>query len=367
MNLFSRFLLFVCIAGATSTAFAQYHPETFSAMKWRLIGPHRAGRVTSVAGIPGNPAIYYFGTPGGGLWKTSDGGRTWKPIFDDAHTPSIGAVAVAPSNPNIVYVGTGEQLEGTGVYKSTDAGATWTNVGLIEVRHVSSIIIDPRDPNIVLASTYDFSSAGPNRGVFKTTNGGKTWSKVFFKDEKTSIADMCAAPDDARVVYAASYVPQLDPNNRRGFGSESRIWKSMDGGATWQQAGETGLPANPRGRIGVAVARGTNGKRVYAIMNQGFYRSDDGGATWQQSTKDPRVLGSGYFSRTYADPGNGDVVYVMQTSTYRSTDGGKTFQAWKGEPSGEDDHVLWIDPTDSQRIFMGTDQGAVITLNGGGT
>ena len=364
MNHFSRAFLIVFIT--SFTALAQYNPENFSAMKWRLVGPHRAGRVTTVAGIPGQPSIYYFGTPGGGVWKTSDGGRTWKPIFDDAQVPSIGAVVVAPSNPNIVYVGTGEQLEGNGIYKSIDAGATWTNVGLTDVHHISSIVVDPRDPNVVLVGTYNFSFPDPQRGVFKTPDGGKTWSKVFFKDDKTSIADMCAAPDDPRVIYAASFALQFDPNNRRGA-AEAQIFKSTDEGATWQQVSETGLPANPRGRIGVTVARGTNGKRVYAIMSQGFFRSDDGGATWQQSTKDPRVLGSGYFSRTYADPNNGDLVYVVQTSTYRSTDGGKTFQAWKGEPSGEDDHVLWIDPTDSQRILMGTDQGAVITLNSGGT
>jgi photosystem II stability/assembly factor-like uncharacterized protein len=365
----SRYLaaVFFALVISTSTALAQYNPDSFSAMKWRLVGPHRAGRVTAVAGISGQPATYYFGTPGGGLWKTTDGGRVWQQIFDDVHVPSIGAVALAPSNPNIIYVGTGEQLEGNGVYKSTDAGASWINVGLKDVHHISSIIIDPRDPNIVLAGTYDYFSTGPQRGIFKTTDGGKTWNKVLFKDDKTGIVDLCAAPDDARAIYAASYTFQFDPNNRRGIGSESQIFKSTDAGATWQQVNQTGLPGNPRGRIGVAVAPGTSGKRVYAIMNQGFFRSDDGGVSWRQSTKDPRVLGSGYFSRTYADPKNPDVVYVMQTATYRSADGGKTFAAWKGEPSGEDDHVLWIDPGDSQRIFMGTDQGAVITLNGGRT
>ena len=254
----------------TSAAYSQeYNPSLFSAMQWRLVGPHRAGRVTTVAGIPGKPAIYYFGTPGGGLWKTVDGGRMWKPIFDDAHVPSISALAVAASDADVIYVGTGEYLEGNGVYKSTDAGATWMNAGLNDVHHISSIIIDPRDPNIVLVGSYDIFGVGPQRGLFKTTDGGKTWNRVFFKDDKTAVVDMCAAPDDARMVYAA--------------------------------------------------------------------------------------------------PKNADVVYVMQTSTYRSLDGGKTFAAWKGEPSGEDDHVLWIDPNDSQRILEGTDQGAVITLDGGNT
>ena len=366
---FARLLMITGVVVVVSiSSFAQsYDPNTFSAMRWRLVGPHRAGRVTSVAGIPANPAVYYFGTPGGGVWKTTDGGRTWQPIFDEVHFPSIGAIALAPSNSNIVYVGTGDQLEGDGVYKSTDAGATWKNIGLRDVHHISSLIVDPGNPDIVLVGTYDFLSVGEMRGVFKTTDGGRTWNRVLFKDPSTGIADMAVAPDDRQVVYAATYSPQFDPATRRTTRSEAHIWRSTDEGSTWQQVAEAGLPNNPRGRIGVAVAPGTNGRRVYAIMTQGFFRSDDGGATWQQSTKDPRVVGSGYFSRTYADPHNSDVVYVMQTATYKSTDGGKTFEAWKGEPSGEDDHVIWIDPADSKRIFMGTDQGAVITLNGGGT
>jgi photosystem II stability/assembly factor-like uncharacterized protein len=357
----------IFFTGAIFVFSQQYDPTAFSAMQWRLVGPHRAGRVTTVAGIPGNPSVYYFGTPGGSVWKTIDGGRTWRPIFDEVHVPSIGALALAPSNPNIVYVGTGDQLEGDGVFKSTDAGATWKNVGLRDVHHISSLIVDPRNPDIVLVGTYDFVSTGEMRGVFKTSDGGRTWNRVLFKDPSTGIADMVAAPDDASIVYAASYSPQFDPATRRTTRSESHVWRSSDKGSTWQQVAEAGLPDNPRGRIGVAVAPGANGRRVYAIMNQGFFRSDDGGATWQQSTKDPRVVGSGYFSRTYADPHNSEVVYVMQTATYKSTDGGKTFAAWKGEPSGEDDHVIWIDPADSKRIFMGTDQGGVITLNGGGT
>jgi photosystem II stability/assembly factor-like uncharacterized protein len=344
----------------------QYDSEVYSGMRWRLIGPHRAGRVTTVAGIPGQPAIYYFGTPGGGLWKTTSGGRVWQPIFDGTHEAAIGALALAPSNPNIIYVGTGEQLEGNGVYKSTDAGSTWTNVGLRETNSVTSIIVDPRDPNIVLVGTVGQFVPGDDRGVYKTTDGGKTWKKVFFKDGKTVVSDMCADPDDSRIVYAATGTLRIKPSDPRpNPGSE--IFRSGDEGSTWQRVGGAGLPEQYRGRIGIAVAPGTGGKRLYAIMAQGFFRSDDAGETWQKITNDPRVLGSGYFSRVFVNPKNADVVYVMQTACYRSLDGGKTFEAFKGEPSGEDDHVMWIAPDDPERMIMGTDQGAVITVDNGQT
>lgn len=360
-------ILIFSIVLLTTTAFAQYNPESFSAMKWRLVGPHRAGRVTAVAGIPGKPAIYYFGTPGGGVWKTTDGGRVWKPIFDDAHIASIGALVLAPSNPDIIYVGTGEETEGNGVYKSTDAGRSWTNVGLRNTHHISSLIVDPRNPNIVLAGSLDFFNPNPEKGIFKTTDGGKTWKSVLFKDDKTSIMDMCAAPDDPGIIYAATYTFQFDPNNRRNIAGDAQIYKSTDEGTTWQPLSGAGLPEAGRGRIGVAVAPGTGGKRVYAIMNPGFFRSDDGGLTWQRSTADPRILGNAFFGRTFVDPKNADVVYVMQTSMYRSTDGGKTFESFKGGPSGEDQHVLWIAPDDPQRMFLGSDQGAIISMDGGHT
>ncbi len=213
MNRCLRFPLLVCsILLIATPAPAQYNPESFSAMKWRLVGPHRAGRVTCVAGIPGKPAIYYFGTPGGGVWKTTNGGRVWKPIFDDAHVASIGALALAPSNPNIVYVGTGEETIGNGVYKSTDAGKTWINIGLKDERYISQIIVDPRNPEMVLVSARDYFRAGAARGIFKTRDGGKTWDKVFFKDEKTSVVEMAAAPGDPSVVYAATYNLQVDPD-----------------------------------------------------------------------------------------------------------------------------------------------------------
>src|SRR5882724_5856970 len=225
-------LMVIAAFSIGSNAFAQYSQQSFSAMQWRLVGPHRAGRVTTVAGIPGNPAVYYFGTPGGGVWKTTNGGRVWTPIFDDAHVASIGALALAPSNPDIIYVGTGEETAGNGIYKSTDAGKTWTNIGLKDERYISQIIVDPKNPDIVLVSARDYFRAGPARGIFKTTDGGQTWNRVFFKDDKTSVVEMAPAPDDPKIIYAATYNLQIDPDFRRALGSESLIYKSTDEGAT---------------------------------------------------------------------------------------------------------------------------------------
>ncbi|HBB97883.1 MAG TPA: hypothetical protein DC054_21080, partial [Blastocatellia bacterium] len=368
MNQLARFLLVIVSIIVTSQfAFSQYSPQSFSTMQWRLVGPHRAGRVTTVAGIPGNPAVYYFGTPGGGVWKTINGGRVWTPIFDAAHVASIGALALAPSNPDVIYVGTGEETVGNGVYKSTDAGKTWSHIGLNDTRYISGIIVDPKDPNIVLVSARDYFIAGPGRGIFKTTDGGRTWKKVFFKDDKTSIVDLEVTPDDPRTLFAATYNLQIDPANRRALGADSLVFKSTDEGETWQQLSGAGMPEAGRGTIGLAIAPKTNARRVYAILNNGFFRSDDGGATWQRSTNDPRVTGSTYFGKTYVDPVNPDVVYVMQTSTYRSLDGGKNWESYKGAPSGEDQHVFWIDPQNPLRIILGSDQGAIISLDGGHT
>jgi photosystem II stability/assembly factor-like uncharacterized protein len=363
-------LLLGCVLAACAPASAQqYGADTYSGMRWRSLGPYRAGRVTAVAGIPARPDIYYMATPGGGVWKTTDGGVVWKPIFDDAHVASIGALALAPSNPDVVYAGTGEQTEGDGVYRSNDGGATWTNVGLKETHYISSIIVDPRDPDVVLVGAFgDFGPwsdfpASKERGIYKTTDGGKTWKQVLFAGDRVAVADMCAAPGDSRVVYATTWTRSFTADGRRGGGEDGQIYKSTDGGLTWQPLSMRGLPDGRRGRIGVAAAPGQG--RVYAIMNQGFFRSDDAGESWTQVTKDPRVVGSWYFSRAYADPKNADVVYVMQTTMYRSTDGGKTFAAFKGGPSGEDEHVLWIAPDDSRRMILGSDQGATVSVDGG--
>jgi len=356
---------FATLAFALSVSAQSDRSAVYSGMQWRLIGPHRAGRVTTVAGIPGQPAIYYFGTPGGGLWKTTNGGRTWQPIFDSTHQAAIGALALAPSNPNIIYVGTGENLEGNGVYKSIDAGLTWSNVGLRETISITSLIVDPRDPNIVIVGARGPFVPGDDRGIYKTTDGGKNWKKVFFKDGKTAVFDMCADPDDIRTIYAATGPVRFSRTEPPPNSSGPLIYRSHDAGSSWQPVGGVGLPLERQGRVGVAVAPGTSGKRVYAIMNQGFYRSDDGGENWQKTTTDARVIGSGYFSRIFVNPKNADDVHVIQTATYRSLDGGKTFSSWKGTPSGEDPHVMWIAPDDPNRILMGTDQGAVITVDNG--
>jgi photosystem II stability/assembly factor-like uncharacterized protein len=361
-------LLFVFAIAAS----AQNVPTNIlQAMQWRLIGPHRGGRVTSVSGVPSQPAVYYIGTPGGGVWKTENGGRVWKPIFDGQRVASIGAVAVAPSDAKTIYVGSGEQTQGDGVYKSTDAGATWTNVGLRETHIITGIIVDPRNPDVVLVAAAGDHWSDAERGIYKTTDGGKSWQKVLYKDPDTGVPDIEADPDNPNLLYASQWTRPDDPFStdvpEKKQQQDGVIYKSVDQGSTWNAVEGKGLPTDPMGRIGVAVAPGTNGKRVYAIVTQGLFRSEDGGASWQRSTADPRILGSSYFSRVFVDPKNADFVYVAQTSMYRSKDGGRTFEAWAGAPSGDDYHVLWINPANTQHMILGVDQGAVISVDGGDT
>jgi photosystem II stability/assembly factor-like uncharacterized protein len=277
-------------------------------------------------------------------------------------------VAVSPSDPNIIYVGTGEQGRGDGVYKSTDAGKTWTNIGLRETQYISMVLVDPRNPDIVLAAALGDKASAAARGIYKSTDGGKTWQKTLFKDADTGIADLVADPDNPGNLYAALW---REPANPFGPGAEKGqdawVYKSSDQGSTWTAVGDKGLPSEPMGRIGVAVAPGTNGMRVYAYVRQGLFRSDDGGANWQRSTTDPRIFSSGYISETYVDPKNANVVYAQETSLYRSLDGGKTFEAWVGAPSGDDYHVMWINPQNTNNIILGVDQGAMVTVNNGQT
>jgi photosystem II stability/assembly factor-like uncharacterized protein len=350
-------------------------PDQFSGMKWRLVGPFRGGRVTAVAGVPGDPTTYYFGTPGGGVWKSTNGGRVWQPIFDSVPVPSIGAVTVAPSAPNIIYVGTGEQMRGKGVYRSNDSGKTWSSAGLADVPYIQAIIVDPQNPDVAIAGGNSIgfgilwhpvpkSASVDNRGIFRTADGGKSWKKVYSDDSTFGVVDMCADPNNPNTLYAVLYRPESGSGEKM-VPPTSYIVKSTDGGASWAPMSTKGLPDKGLGRVGIAVAAGNNGQRLYAIVDDGFYRSDDGGANWYQSTKDPRVLGSPYFSRIFADPKNSDVLYVAQTSLYRSTDGGKTFEAYVGAPSGDDFHVLWIDPQNSARMLLGVDQGAIVSVDAG--
>jgi photosystem II stability/assembly factor-like uncharacterized protein len=360
---------------------AQEIPEDlYSTLKWRMIGPFRAGKVNAVAGVPGNSAVYYFGADGGGVWKTTDGGNVWKPIFDSQPVGSIGALALAPSNPNIIYVGSGvngvysDIAHGNGIYKSIDGGETWQHLGLEDTRHIARILVDPRNPDIVLVAALGHSF-GPNeeRGVFRSVNGGKTWNKVLYKDSQTGAVDLCFEPDNPRVVYATLWQGIRKPGQKgTSFGPGSGLYKSVDGGVTWTQITGHGLPGGEWGRTGVAVAAGMHGRRVYFLLEAkekagGLYRSDDAGASWQRATEDRRIEGYWYMSEIFADPKNRDVLYVPMQSLYRSTDGGHSFAAIKGAPGGDDYHTVWIDPTNSQRIMLGVDQGAVVSVNGGET
>lgn len=353
-------------------------PSQYSEMKWRMIGPFRGGKVNAVAGVPGNAGVYYFGSDGGGVWKTTDGGTVWKQIFDKEEAPSIGALALAPSNPNIIYVGTGvnsiysDITYGNGMYKSTNGGETWQPIGLADSRHIARILVDPRNPDFVLvvALGHTFGS-NEDRGVFRSSDGGLSWKKVLFKDNVTGAVDLCFEPSNPRVVYATLWQGIRKPGQKgTSYGPGSGLYKSTDEGLTWTQITGHGLPAGEWGRSGVAVAPGNHGQRVYLIVEAkekdgGLYRSDDAGANWKKATEDRRIQGYWYMSEIFVDPKNADVVYVPSQNLYRSNDGGQTFTAIKGAPGGDDYHSVWIDPTNSQRIMLGVDQGATISLNGG--
>ncbi|MGE5114211.1 MAG: VPS10 domain-containing protein [Acidobacteriaceae bacterium] len=347
-------------------------PDHFSSLRWRLIGPFRAGRVSAVAGVPSQPNVYYIGTPGGGIWKTDDAGQTWNPISDTVPVASIGAMAVSDSNPKLVFAGTGEQTQGNGVYKSNDGGATWANIGLQQTHVITGLIVDPRDTDLIVVSAQGDLASGEQRGIFRTTDGGKNWQKVLYKDEHTAMMDLEVAPDDPKIMYTTTWVRQApglsaDSRGQKPPVQDADIYRSTDEGATWTQVAGKGLPTDPRGRIGVAVAPGSTGKTIFAIMTQGLYRSDDGGETWVKSTTDPRILGSWYFSRVFVDPKNPKVIYVAQTTMYRSVDGGKTFDGFYGAPSGDDIHLIWINPRDPRYMLLGVDQGAIVSVNGGNT
>ena len=362
-------------------AAAQVTPDLFSGLQWRNVGPYHGGRIAAVTGVIGEPGTFYVGLPQGGIWKTTSGGMTWYPVFDQvSEVDSVGAIQVAPSDPNVIYAGSGDAVassstgtDGNGMYKSTDAGKTWTHIGLEGTTKVARIIVDPKDPNIVIVAASG-GTTGKQRGIFRTDNGGQSWTNVLHPDDQTGGRDLSSPYDEPNVIFATTQAESRGfpggggPPQREQGPSHTKLYKSLDEGKTW-----TEVTSNPltTGRIGVAVAMHTRGQRIYLVgapqpNASGLYRSDDQGATWKHMAgDDTRVGGRDYICGVWVDSKNPDVLYSLSTAAYKSTDGGQTFFAFKGAPGGEDMHDIWIDPTDGKRMLFGTDQGPAITFDGG--
>jgi len=370
------FAFFVC----SLLSAQQFSPDLFSGLKWRLIGPFRGGRSVAVSGVQGGGSKFYFGSVDGGIWKSDDAGSVWTPLFDSQLVASIGALEVAPSDPNVIYAGSGESdirsnlASGDGVYKSNDAGKTWKNVGLKDTRQISRVIVDPHNPNLVLVAALGHAYA-PNeeRGVFRSTDGGETWNKVLYRGPGIGAADLAMASDEPSIVFAAmweAHRPAWSTYAPLG-GPGSGLFLSNDGGSTWNQLTGHGLPAGEWGRAAVAVASGTRGKRVYAAIDAkdaGLYRSDDGGSNWTRVNSDPRITSRAwYFSSITVDPNDPDILYIPNVAVYKMSEGGKTMSIVRGAPGGDDYHQLWIDPANSAHMVLGSDQGTTVTLNGGVT
>ena len=388
-TLVASFAFIIAFAIAPIVLGQQYDPSLYSGLRWRMIGPFRAGRANAVSGVVGQPDTFYFGSVGGGVWKTTNAGRSWTPVFDSASSASIGAIGISASNPNVVYVGTGEAdmrdsiQFGDGMWKSIDAGKTWTHIGLENTKQIGRVIVDPKNPNIVFAAVLgNVYTSSPDRGVYRSKDGGATWQKVLFKNDDVGGIDLNFDPTNSQTIYATMWNVRrppwfiYTPANGPGGG----IFKSTDGGSTWKEIDE-GIPTDGRGRIGISVSP-ANHNRIYAVVdafvndkddpeNQtktkksgGVFRSDDAGATWTRLSSDERLWGRGwYFEKITADPKNADLVYVMNTSVYRSTDAGKTWKAIKGDPTGDDFHQLWINPDDPKRMALASDQGTIVSVD----
>ncbi len=378
LSLLFSFFFFGILTAQEATQSPNYWQNC---LKWRMIGPHRGGRTVGAVGVPQQPNVFYIGVNNGGVWKTTDYGRTWQPIFDEQPTGSVGDVAVAPSNPNTLYVASGEGIQrpdlsvGDGIYKSTDAGKTWTNTGLKDGQQIGGLAIDPTNENRVFAAVLGHPyGANVERGVFRTLNGGKTWEKVFYVDENTGAVQVTLDPKNPQIVYATMWAGRQGPwENGAWNGAASGLYKSTDGGKTWLQL-KKGLPTTEQGlsRIGFAIAQ-SNPNRLYATVEAppqygGVFRSDDAGETWTKLSGDARYYGRGTdFAELKVDPKNADIVYSANVVTWKSTDGGKNWAAFRGAPGGDDYHRIWINPDNSNIILIASDQGAIITVNGGET
>jgi photosystem II stability/assembly factor-like uncharacterized protein len=346
--------------------------EKYRGMRYRLVGPFRGGRSLTAVGLPGNPKIYYFGATGGGVWKSTDAGASWASVFDKEGTSAIGSIAVSESDPNLLYVGTGEACvrgnisHGDGVYKSLDGGKTWKNVGLKETRAIGKVIINPTNPDIAFVAALGHPF-GPNeeRGVFRTTDGGKTWQKVLYKDQDTGAVDITFDPNNSHILFATLWQVRRQPWTLNSGGAGSGLYRSDDDGSSWKEVKGEGLPKKPYGKMGVAVA--ANSDRVYALIEAaegGLYRSDDGGEKWQLVNPDSRLRQRAwYYMHIVADPKDRNTVYVMNVDFHKSTDGGRTFNKIS-VPHG-DNHGLWIDPTETDRMIAVNDGGATISIDGG--
>ena len=348
--------------------------KLFKGMKYRLVGPFRGGRSLTAAGIPGDPTTYYFGATGGGVWKSTDGAMTWSPVFDKEGSGSIGSLAVANSDHNTIYVGTGEACirgnisHGDGVYKSLDGGKTWKNIGLRDSRAIGKVIVNPNNPDIVFVAALGHPY-GPNteRGIFRTVDGGKSWEKVLYKDENTGGIDVAFDPHNPNILFATLWQARRSSWNFASGGPGSGLYRSNDGGTTWKRLEEHGLPKGPYGRIGIAVA--ANSDRVYALIEArnpdgGLYRSEDGGETWDFVNPSHSLWQRPwYYMHIIADPRDENVVYIMDVEAFKSTDGGHLFNKVK-VPHG-DNHGLWIDPRDTRRMIAANDGGVTVTLDGG--
>lgn len=378
-RILAALLLSTTLSGATVPQ-ATFDPALFQEMQWRPIGPLRASRTKAAAGVPSRPFTFYVGVVNGGVWKTDDAGRTWNPIFDDQPTGSIGAIAVAESNPDIIYVGSGEGMPrpdlstGDGLFKSTDAGRTWTHLGLRDAQQIPEIVVDPRNPDRLFVAVLGHPY-GPNeeRGIFRSLDGGRTFEKVLYKDANTGGTDLAMDPADPNTLYAVLWEQRQGPwENAVWTGPNSGLFKSEDGGTTWRPL-TNGLPtfAEGLGRIGVTVAP-SDRRRLYAAVdagrNGGIFRSDDAGETWRRANADSRVVARpNDASDIRVHPTNPDIVFVPTIVTWKSTDGGETFTALRGAPGGDDYQKVWINPHTPDVMLVTADQGAIVTLNGGRT